>query len=271
MHGLLRNDLGWTAWWPEELPGLPSVPHLCGHWRTGGNSQLSGVLRAEEAAGCRRVRAEQRSWGSEACPWCSPSPIHPSLWNLFLGLTILRAMSLFISARNPAGLQKWRFHPDAQTRSPGGTAPDSLNPFFSFSLPPLPTPCQHPFDDSSSTSSRFPPVHLPLRQWNRFWQPHFYPPSTALQVPTCLNSFQPRSPPGLCTCRSLCQASSSPVPPVQCQLSPRLQCLEAVLSVPSRWEIGPVWVPCGVSTGIPCCDRQVHCSGPVSSRGPGTQ
>ena len=53
MRGLLRNDLGWTVWWPEELPGLPSVPHLCEHWRTFGNSQLSGVLRAEESGGRR--------------------------------------------------------------------------------------------------------------------------------------------------------------------------------------------------------------------------
>lgn len=164
------------------------------------------------------------------------------------------AMSLFIPARNPAGLQKRRCHPDAQTQSPDGTAPDSLNPFFSFSLPPLPTPCQHPLDDSSSTSSRFLPVHLPLRQRNGFCQPHFYPTSTALQVPTCLNSFQPRSSPGLCTCRSLCQAGSSPVPPVQCQFSLRRQCWGAVLSVLSRWAAGPVWVPCRVSPGIPCCD-----------------
>ena len=54
------------------------------------SSQVSSEQRRVEAAGCRRVRAEQRSGGSEACPWCSPSPIHPTLWNLLLGLTIHR-------------------------------------------------------------------------------------------------------------------------------------------------------------------------------------
>lgn len=118
------------------------------------------------------------------------------------------AMSLFIPPRprNPAGIQKQSFHPAAQPWSPGGAARDSLNP-FSFPLPPLPTPCQHPLDDSSSTKSRFPPVHPPLGWQN---QPHLYPPSTARQVPTCLNSFQPYSPLGLCACHSLCQACSSP-------------------------------------------------------------
>lgn len=127
-----------------------------------------------------------------------------------LGSPSTGAMSLFIPIRNLAGVQKQSFHPAAQPWSPGGTAPDSLNPFFSFSLPPLPTPCQHPLNDSSSTNSRFPPVHPPLGWQNGFCQPHLYPPSTALQVPTCLNSFQPYSPLGLCTCRSLCQACSSP-------------------------------------------------------------
>lgn len=52
--------------------------------------QVSSEQRRVEAAGCRRVRAEQRSRGSEACPWCPPSPIHPALRNLLLGLTIHR-------------------------------------------------------------------------------------------------------------------------------------------------------------------------------------
>lgn len=171
--------------------------------------QVSSEQKRVEAAGCRRVRAEQRSQGSKACPWCLLSPIHPALWNLLLGLTIHGGVSPFIPPRSPAGVQKQSFHPAAQPWSPGGAAPDSLNP-FSFPLPPLPTPCQHPLDDRSSTNSSFPPVHPPLGWQNPFCQPHLYPPSTALQVPTCLNSFQPYSPLGLCTCHSLCQACSSP-------------------------------------------------------------
>lgn len=27
-HGLVRNDLGWRAWQPEEVPGLLCVFHL---------------------------------------------------------------------------------------------------------------------------------------------------------------------------------------------------------------------------------------------------
>ena len=235
---------------PSECP--PVWAPLCGHWRTGGtvSSQASSEQRMWQDAGGKGGAEE---WGSEACPWCSPSPIHPPCGICSWG----SPSSGQCHCSSPPETQQ-AFRNGGFTLMPKHgvlVVPlQTLNPFFSFSLPPLPTPCQHPFDDSSSTSSRFPPVHLPLRQQNRFCQPHFYPPSTALQVPTCLNSFQLRSLPGLCTCRSLCQATSSPVPPVQCQFSLRLQCWEAVLSVPSRWEVGPVWVPCRVSPGIPCCD-----------------
>ena len=110
-----------------------------------------------------------------------------------LGSPSTGAMSLFIPIRNPAGVQKQSFHPAAQSWSPGGTAPDSLNPFFSFSLPPLPIPCQHPLNDSSSTNSRFPPVHPPLGWQNGFcgysYQPQtpisptFFSPPSCSQLP----------------------------------------------------------------------------------------
>lgn len=62
-----------------------------------------------------------------------------------------------------------------------------------------------------------------------------------------------------------------PFPPVHCEFSLRLQCWKAVLSSLIRWDAGPVWVPCRVSPGICCCDCQIHCSGSVSSHGPGMQ
>lgn len=59
---------------PSECP--PVWAPLCGHWRTGGtvSSQASSEQRMWQDAGGKGGAEE---WGSEACPWCSPSPIHP--------------------------------------------------------------------------------------------------------------------------------------------------------------------------------------------------
>lgn len=96
-------------------------------------------------------RAEE--WGSEACPWCSPSPIHPSLWNLLLGLTIHRGQC---HCSSPPETQQ-AFRNGGVTRMPKHRV--LMVPLQTLSTPSSPFLCLHsPLLVSIPSKTAVPPV-----------------------------------------------------------------------------------------------------------------